>query len=83
MGFGLLVIGYILVFCGAFAPQIAMFSYILGSGVILFSLRKLILENKLFIASAIACFLLEIVSIISVAIQLFRVTAFYQALWFT
>ena len=71
MGFGLLFLGYIIVFCGAFAPQIAMFTYILGSGVVLFSLRKLIFENKLFIACAGFAFSLELFSIISVAIQLF------------
>lgn len=71
MGFGLLFLGYIVVFCGAFAPQISAFSYILGSGVVLFSLKKLIDESKLFVSSAILAFLLELFSIISVVIQLF------------
>ena len=71
MGFGLLFIGYFITYLGAFVPQISTFTYILGAGVILFSLRKLIYENKLFIASASVALLLEISSIISLGIQIF------------
>ncbi len=74
MGFGLLLIGYIITYAGAFLPQISAFTYILGSGIILFSLRKLILENKLFIIAISFAFLLEISSIISLGIQLFGTT---------
>ncbi len=71
MGFGLLFIGYFIAYLGAFLPQISLFTYVLGSGVILFSLRKLIYENKLFIASASVAILLELASIISLGIKVF------------
>ena len=71
MGFGLMLIGYIITYAGALAPQISAFTYILGSGIILFSLRKLIFENKLFIVAISFAFLLEVSSIISLGIQLF------------
>ena len=69
MGFGLLFIGYFIAYLGAFLPQISLFTYVLGSGVILFSLRKLIYENKLFISSAIVAIVLELLSIISLGIN--------------
>ena len=71
MGFGLLIIGYIITYFGAFLPQISAFTNILGAGIILLSLRKLIYENKLFIVSTILAFLLEASSIISLGIQIF------------
>ena len=71
MGFGLLFIGYVIAFAGSIVPQISALTYILGSGIILFSLRKLIYENRLFIASILCAFLLELSSIISLGIQLF------------
>ena len=71
MGFGLLFIGYFIAYLGAFLPQISLFTYVLGSGVILFSVRKLIYENKLFISSAIVAIALELLSIISLGINVF------------
>lgn len=71
MGFGLMLIGYIITYAGALMSQISAFTYILGSGIILFSLRKLIFENKLFIVAISFAFLLEVSSIISLGIQLF------------
>ncbi len=71
MGFGLLLIGCIITYFGTFLAQISAFTNILGAGIILFSLRKLIYENKLFIASICLAGALEISSIISLAIQLF------------
>ena len=69
MGFGLLFIGYFIAYLGAFLPQISLFTYVLGSGVILFSLRKLIYENKLFVSSATLAIVLELLSIISLGIN--------------
>lgn len=71
MGFGIMFIGYLIAFAGSLVPQISFLAYILGSGIILFSLRKLIFENKLFIVSAVFVFLLEVSSIISLGIELF------------
>ena len=71
MGFGLMIIGYIIAYGGSMVSQISALTYILGSGIIIFSLRKLIYENKLFIASILFAFLLEVSSIISLGIQLF------------
>jgi hypothetical protein len=69
MGWGILFIGYFIAYLGAFLPQISLFTYVLGSGVILFSLRKLIYENKLFVSSAIVAIVLELLSIISLGIN--------------
>ena len=71
MGFGLLLIGYIFTYLGSFVAQISAFTNILGVGIIIYSLRKLVFENKLFIASAVFAFFAEIASIISLAIQIF------------
>lgn len=74
MGFGLLLIGCIITYFGTFLAQISAFTNILGAGIILFSLRKLIYENKLFIASISLAGVLEVSSIISLGIQLFSAT---------
>lgn len=71
MGFGLLLIGYIITYLGSFVAQISAFTNILGVGIIIYSLRKLVFENKLFMASAVFAFFAEIASIISLAIQIF------------
>lgn len=71
MGFGLLIIGFIITYMGTFLAQISAFTNILGAGIILLSLRKLIFENKLFVVSAVFAFLLEVSSIISLGIQIF------------
>lgn len=71
MGFGLLIIGFIITYMGAFMAQISAFTNILGAGIILLSLRKLIYENKLFVTSVAFALLLEVSSIISLGIQIF------------
>ena len=73
MGFGLMFIGYIIAFAGSVVPQISALTFILGSGIILLSLKKLIYENKLFIEALVFAFLLEVSSIISLGIELFFV----------
>ena len=68
MGFGWMFIGYFIAYLGSFLPEVSVFTYILGAGVILFSLKKLIFENKMFIVSSVVALLLEI-SCIAVAIM--------------
>ncbi len=71
MGFGLLLIGCVITYFGAFIAQISAFTNILGAGIILLSLRKLIYENKFFILALCFTGALEISSIISLGIQIF------------
>lgn len=72
MGFGLLFIGYFFTFIGALAIPISQYTYVLGTGIILFSLKKLILENKMFVASAIFAGVFEIFSVVALMISLFQ-----------
>ena len=74
MGFGLMFIGYFVAYLGAFISEFSVFTYILGVGIIILSLRKLIFENKLFLVSSIIAILLEISSI-AVAIMGFMGTS--------
>lgn len=71
MGFGLLFIGCFIAYLGSLSGTISAFTYSLGAIVILFSLRKLIYEGKLFIASAVLALALEITSLTSIGIQVF------------
>jgi hypothetical protein len=72
MGFGLLFIGYFFTFVGALAIPISQYTYVLGTGIILFSLKKLILENKMFVASAIFAGTFEIFSVVALMISLLQ-----------
>ncbi len=71
MGFGLLFIGFFIAYLGSLSGVISSFTYALGAIVILFSLRKLIYEGKLFIVSAVFALLLEITALTSIGIQVF------------
>lgn len=71
MGFGILFIGYFFTFIGALALPISQYTYVLGAGIILFSLKKLILENKMFVATAIFTGVFEVYSIIALILSLF------------
>ncbi len=62
MGFGLLFIGYFFTFLGAITP-LSTFCYVIGTGIIIYSLKNLIFENKLFVATMVTSIALEIVSI--------------------
>lgn len=64
MGFGLLFIGYFVAYLGSFLAEFSVFTFILGAGIILFSLKNLVFENKMFVFSAIAAFVLEISAIL-------------------
>ena len=72
MGFGLLFIGYFFTFIGALAIPISQYTYVLGAGIILFSLKNLILENKMFVASAIFTGAFELFSIVTLVLALFK-----------
>ncbi len=72
MGFGILFIGYFFTFIGALALPISQYTYVLGAGIILFSLKKLILENKMFIATAIFTGAFEIFSIFVLILSIFH-----------
>ena len=74
MGFGLLFIGCFIAYVGSLSAVISGFTYALGAIVILFSLRKLLYEGKLFIASAVLALALEITALTSIGIQVFSGT---------
>lgn len=84
MGFGVLFIGYFITFLGALsaiALPIAPFTYVVGSAIIIYSLKNLIYQNKLFLVSMIASVLLELVSIPTLAFYFINPEAsVYQAL---
>lgn len=52
MGFGIMFIGCCFMLLGAFSP-LAPFTYVIGSAVILYSLKELIKQNKVFLASMV------------------------------
>lgn len=64
MGFGLLFLGYFVAYLGSFLAEFSVFTFILGAGIILFSLKNLVFENKMFVASAVIAFILEISAIL-------------------
>lgn len=71
MGFGLLFIGCFIAYIGSFSAMISSFTYALGAIIILFSIRKLLYEGKLFIVSAVLALALEITALTSIGIQVF------------
>lgn len=71
MGFGLLFIGCFIAYIGSFSAMISPFTYALGAIIILFSIRKLLYEGKLFIVSAVLALALEITALTSIGIQVF------------
>ena len=74
MGFGLLFIGFFIAYLGSLSGVISAFTYALGAAIILFALRKLLYEGKLFIVSAALCVLLEISALVGIGIQVFSDT---------
>ena len=63
MGFGIMFIGYFITFVGALVIPLAPYTYVLGAGVLLYSLRKLVVENKMFLTTAIYTICFEILSL--------------------
>ena len=70
MGFGLLFIGYFFTFLGAITP-LSTYCYVVGTGIIIYSLKNLILENKLFVVTLITSIVLEVVSITKMMLDVF------------
>ncbi len=70
MGFGILFLGYFIAFIGGFTP-LSIYTYVLGAGIIAYSLKDLIYENKAFVASMLTAGALELVSIAVVIFKLF------------
>ena len=62
MGFGIMFFGIMITYLGAITP-LYVFTYAIGTIIILYSLKNLIAENKGFLISAIICVILEFVSI--------------------
>lgn len=68
MGFGVLFIAYFITYFGALTGitdwPISIFTYVVGAALMIYSLRKLIYENKLFLLSMISTGMLELVSVV-------------------
>ena len=62
MGFGIMFIGYFLLYLGAITP-LSMYTAVVGSAIILYSLKELMEQNKAFFAGAVSALLLVISSI--------------------
>ena len=69
MGFGIMFLGFFFLYIGAITP-LNVFTAIIGSAIILLSLKELVYQNKLFMASAISAVLLVIVSVGCVFVDL-------------
>ena len=50
MGFGLMFVGYLIMSLGAFTP-LSTFTWVIGSAILLYSLKELVFQNKAFIVS--------------------------------
>ena len=68
MGFGVLFIGYFFTYIGAITP-LSTFCYVIGTGIIIYSLKNLIYENKIFGATMITAIALELVSIVKMVMS--------------
>ena len=62
MGFGIMFIGYFLLYLGAITP-LSIYTTVVGSAIILYSLKELMVQNKAFLAGAVSAILLVIASI--------------------
>jgi len=83
MGFGIMFLGFFFLYIGAITP-LNMFTAIIGSAIILFSLKELIYQNKLFFVSAINAVLLIIASVGWVFVDLLgsRESAIYNGFFY-
>lgn len=69
MGFGIMFLGYFFMYIGSFTT-LSTYTAIVGSAIILFSLKELIYQNKCFLASAIISILLVFDAIAVVFVDL-------------
>ena len=70
MGFGLLFIGYFFTYIGSITP-FSEFTFVIGTGIIIYSLKNLIYENKMFVGAMVSAALLELVSITKLVMSVF------------
>ena len=70
MGFGLMFVGFFVAYAGYITP-LATFMLVLGAAILIYSLKSLVLENKLFVASAIAYVVLFVVSTVVMGLSVF------------
>lgn len=74
MGFGIMIMGCFLMLLGAFTA-FAPFTYALGSAIVLYSLKELIKQNKLFLASMIFCAVEFVLSMVYMIVYVFSISA--------
>ncbi|MBO5374541.1 MAG: hypothetical protein J6A54_03730 [Clostridia bacterium] len=70
MGFGIMLVGCFFLLLGAFTT-LAPFTYVLGSAIVLYSLKELIKQNKLFLCSMILYAIQFILSMIYMFVYVF------------
>ncbi len=70
MGFGIMFLGYFFMYIGSFTA-LSTYTAIVGSAIILFSLKELVYQNKCFLTSAIISILLVFDAIAVVFVDLF------------
>ncbi|MBQ3041024.1 MAG: hypothetical protein IJD42_05430 [Clostridia bacterium] len=73
MGFGIMFIGCCLMLLGAITP-LSTFTYVIGSAIVLYSLKELIAQNKLFVASMIAIAIEFLLSMANMFVQVLSPT---------
>ncbi len=67
MGFGIMLIGCFMLLLGSFTT-LAPFTYVLGSAIVLYSLKELIKQNKLFLATMVLSILEFILAMVNMFI---------------
>ena len=70
MGFGIMFLGFFFMYIGSFTA-LSTYTAIVGSAIILFSLKELVYQNKCFLVSAVISILLVFDSIAVVFVDLF------------
>ncbi len=84
MGFGIMFIGYFMMYIGAITP-LSMYTSVIGSAIILYSLKELVVQNKYFLVSAITSVLLVISSVGALFVDLIMsdTSVLYNVLLYT
>lgn len=70
MGFGIMLIGCFLLLLGSFTT-LAPFTYVIGSAIVLYSLKELIKQNKVFLGAMILSALEFILSMVNMFVYVF------------
>lgn len=81
MGFGILIIGFFIAYVGAITPFVS-FTFVLGSGIIVYSLVNLSTENQFFFGSIVGYTVELVISLVVMIMYLFGKGSgdFYSAL---